>query len=105
MSPPKPEEVEEYVKREMSPWTPGPWQVEEHMPGGYAVRSPDGVVAGIIAFRGDANLTALAPEMAEALADLLARVDGPWADSENSESGNAVRTARALLARARGETP
>jgi len=93
-------------------WTNGPWQLgrctreDEGFEGSRFVTSADAVLGVAIAFGDDeanqnanANLIAAAPDMYEALRDLLA-----WANiGEQSRDRNLADAARMALAKARGE--
>lgn len=78
----------------MSAWTPGPWQIERVGDAWVkAIRSPDGraVCYGSIA-DADALLIVAAPELVEALIDLLSAASDEWPQ--------AAEKARAALAKA-----
>ena len=92
----------------MTSYTPGPWEIN-----GIAIESGFEVIAYLrepTHFQGDirpghkdeaanANLIAAAPELYEALEDLL---ESPYADPHGEKERMA---ARAALAKARGEQP
>ena len=99
-------------------WTTGPWEAifdSEEMPmGDWGVISnhydPIGETVwvahtyhGLSRERADAHLIAAAPDLYEALAELL-RVDDEWHGSVNSEMADARNKARTALTKARGES-
>lgn len=90
--------------------TPGPWDVDECRYGFavYARKSGDAVVKtedvegryGAIDNEADARLIAAAPELLEALTEIVAAADGDgWKQLDPS-----FAAARAAIAKARGET-
>jgi hypothetical protein len=106
-----------------TPWTPGPWVVDTDWPnnrhhaceiisGGighpfHEHRALANVVVKVDGGsypRGEANarLIAAAPELAEALDNIMMALDLP---GDHCELANAKRQAIAALAKARGETP
>jgi len=92
----------------MSKHTPGPWVVYELIDG-YDIRSPEAecwvatasdpeAVWGAIGREEDARLIAAAPEMLEALENLLKVHEG-----KDGTQHNAADIARAAIAKAKGE--
>jgi hypothetical protein len=89
------------MTEEKQNWTAGPWRHNQVFRGSEVVRdeilSADGVVADDIRDPRDARLIAAAPELYAALADYIAGADNGFV------SVDVDRTARAVLAKARGE--
>jgi hypothetical protein len=93
----------------------GPWQFELYPSGGFEIESPTGGHAGgtlIIASRNshrnvevmhaNARLIAAAPDLLEALRDVIGWVPGP-ASWHTGAPAKAVERARAALSKATGE--
>ncbi len=83
--------------------TPGPW-VTEGLGQSYGLYDPDGCMIGSILKNRQnsgetARLIAAAPELLAALSDIVASSDANCGDS----LANAIETARAAIAKAKGE--
>lgn len=74
-------------------WTPGPWTVEDVGESRWVIRGPDGFIRAQVPFLPNARLIAAAPELYEALANLL----------DNPTSASKQIVAASILAKARGE--
>lgn len=97
-------------------WTPGPWTVlitgmrgSFHIPQAQAHEAghADDGVDGYSVSKANAQLIAAAPELYEALANLVSRFEQAcrYAGSDAKFIGEATTKARAALASARGDAP
>lgn len=94
-----------------APWTPGPWTPFERPDDNiriFAMRQPNGA-RKLCVFDGanleaNARLAALAPEMADFLVWTVAEANKIGVVDSHAFRAEAAERARALLARARGET-
>lgn len=89
----------------MSAWTPGPWHVERAV-GRYEIWPKDKgqthTYIGVVQTKADAQLIALAPEMAEALMDVVGFLADMAEDYADYGIGDKAKRVRALLARLEG---
>jgi len=83
-------------------WTPGPWHADRE----FDICGEDGhVIADCFGKPANARLMAAAPELYEALAKLVPRFERACAHAGSDEEfiAEATATARAALAKARGD--
>ena len=85
-------------------WTPGPWRHVAIEGGWDGVAATDGTPICSLSYNNPANacLAAAAPEMYDALADLLDMVDADDGDDPDGMVAHLTH-ARAVMAKARGE--
>lgn len=93
-------------------FTPGPWTTEDFNTQRFAVYAPNGRICQMDITRdsqraeegqANAHLIAAAPELYEALREVLSAYVPGWDGAEYSDVGGSVSHARAALAKARGE--